>query len=476
MRAPGPIVNLWDRLRERILDLARWLGDLPALVTRGAALAVLAVLIAGAIVWAVLEGPFAGDEAVPNRDQGPLVSTFEAPDQPSAVGALGFPVAATRNTTRVPGADPATDAAAVALATHPPGSGGTAASAAVMVGSEDWQSGIAAAVLTGPPLRFPLLVSTESRAPDATTDALERLGPRGSGPGTAALYTVGDLAAPAGLKAERIGGDEAATRAAAIDELRQKLTGEEPTSIVVVSSQNPAYAMPAAAWAARSGDPVFFTTRDRAPVATLQAIRRYPKADVFVLGPESAVSAEAFRDLRGASADIKRVEGPDPVSNAVAFARYADGEFGWDINDPGHGLVIASTQRPLDAAAGASLSASGDWGPLLLVESARSLPPELESFLLDIKPGYTDDPTRAVYNHIWLMGDDAAISATAQAQIDELAELAQVGPGSGGVVTDDEPGTPQPSGTIGPNGSAETEPGKTGTSTQTGTTGKDSGQ
>ena len=53
----------------------------------------------------------------------------------------------------------------------------------------------------------------------------------------------------------------------------------------------------------------------------------------------------------------------DPVENAIAFARYADGGFGWNINDPGHGFVIANADRPLDAAAAAPLSASGDLGP-----------------------------------------------------------------------------------------------------------------
>jgi hypothetical protein len=37
-----------------------------------------------------------------------------------------------------------------------------------------------------------------------------------------------------------------------------------------------------------------------------------------------------------------------------------------------------------------------------------------------------DDPTRAVYNHIWLMGDESAISVPFQAEVDELAELVPV--------------------------------------------------
>ena len=82
---------------------------------------------------------------------------------------------------------------------------------------------------------------------------------------------------------------------------------------------------------------------------------------------------------------------------------------------------------PLDAAAAAPLSASGTWGPLLLTDSADTLPAALRGYLLDVKPGYTTDPTRAFYNHVWVIGDQEAIDVTQQAEIDELAELAKIG-------------------------------------------------
>jgi hypothetical protein len=58
----------------------------------------------------------------------------------------------------------------------------------------------------------------------------------------------------------------------------------------------------------------------------------------------------------------------------------------------------------------------------------------LRGFLLDIKPGFEDDPTRAVYNHVWVIGDSSAIGARLQAEVDELAEVAEVGAGAGGPV------------------------------------------
>jgi hypothetical protein len=90
-----------------------------------------------------------------------------------------------------------------------------------------------------------------------------------------------------------------------------------------------------------------------------------------------------------------------------------------------------NASRPLDAAAAAPLSASGKWGPLLLTGNADVVPPPLRGFLLDIKPGYRSDPTRAFYNHAWVIGDTDDISVGFQAQVDDLLELVQIQPPAG---------------------------------------------
>jgi hypothetical protein len=199
--------------------------------------------------------------------------------------------------------------------------------------------------------------------------------------------------------------------------------------------------MPAAAWAARSGDAVLFLQKESAPKPTLEAIQRHPGVPVYVLGPTSVISDHALEQVRKVAPDATRVSGPDPVANAIAFARYVNGSFGWNINDPGHGFVIANASRPLDAAAAAPLSASGDWGPLLVTDDADVVPATLRGYLLDVKPGYADDPTRAVYNHIWLMGDATAMSVPFQSQVDDLAELVPIRSGSGQTQFGAPPGT-----------------------------------
>jgi hypothetical protein len=353
--------------------------------------------------------------------------------QPQAAQDLGFPAFATNNTTRVAGVDPVADAAGVALAVHPAVGGLEGPAAVSVVEASDWQSGIAAASLAAPPIGAPILLSGTDSVPGLTTDALRALAPGGSAAtGGSQLFRIGSPAVPSGFHSTVVPGSDPAQLAAGIDQLRQKLTGRQPRHIVLVGSGQPAFAMPAAAWAARSGDSILFLGRNSAPKPTLDALRRHKGTPVYALGPPSAISDKALQAVTKISGQVKRIGAPDPVQNAIDFARYVDGTFGWDIRDPGHGFVIASDARPLDAAAAAPLSASGDWGPLLLTDDPTNVPAALRGYLLDVKPGYVGDPTRAVYNHIWLLGDQNAISVAFQAQVDDLAELAKVSSGSGG--------------------------------------------
>ena len=387
-------------------------------------------LLVGLIVLLIALDPFGGGGKGETRVVTIEVATDNA--QQAAVGTLGFPLVATRNTTRISGPDPTADAAAAALATHPPAPDVAPLRAATLVPDDDWQSGIAASVLAGPPFRIPVLISQPGAVPDATSQALAQLNPRGVGrSGGVAVFLAGGAAAPSGLHSQKLQGDSPAQIANSIDQLRQRLVRTEPPHILVVSSDQGGYAMPAAAWAARSGDPVLYSGRNQVPSATLAALRRHPAATVYVLGPESVISKAAVSHIARVAASVQRVGATGAAQNALLFARYSNGSFGWNINDPGHGMELANADRPLDAAAAASLASTGKWGPLLLTEEADTLPPELKSFLLDIKPGYATDPTRAVYNHVWLMGDATAIGGQVQAEVDELAELAPIGNAAG---------------------------------------------
>jgi hypothetical protein len=365
-----------------------------------------------------------------SKDNGPTTDTRpvlgQKGDEAEAARGLGFPGFATKNTTRVGGGDAVADAAGVAQAVFPATSPDTRPPAVTLVDRSDWRISVSAAQLTARPLRAPVLYTDGAKLPDATSAALDRLAPTGARAlDGAQAIKVGAAGAPSGLKPASVEGADYAALAGEIDKLAAKAAGKPTKEVVIAPADHPEYAMPAAAWAAKSGDPVLWATQTSLPAATRTAIARHGRPAIYVLGPPAAIS-DAVLDQLDNLGTAKRISGRDPVANAIAFARYSDGSFGWNVVDPGHGLVFASTRRPLDAAAGAALSSSGTYGPLLLLTDANALPSALQSYLLDIQPGYDKDPVRGVYNHGWIMGDEAAISVDVQARIDTLLEIQPV--------------------------------------------------
>ncbi len=352
--------------------------------------------------------------------------------QPQAAKDLGFPAFATKNTTRVGGGDPVADAAGVAQAVYSSQSKLTRPTVVALVDKGDWQAAIAASVLMSAPLHAPVLFTDGKDVPQATTDALANLQPRGArAAGNAQAIRIGDAAQPQGLKTTDVAGSDPYALAAAVDRFQAAVVGRSSDTIVVAPGDDPGYAMPAAGWAAKSGNPVLFVKHDSIPSPTRAALQSHQRPHIYLLGPTSAIDASVERGL-GRLGSVTRVQGAGPVRNSIAFARYRDGRFGWGVVDPGHGLVFASDSRPADAAAAAPLSASGTYGPLLVVDSASSLPQPLEQYLLDIQPGYQGDPVRGVYNHAWLIGDEGALSLDTQSRIDALMEIVPVANSSSG--------------------------------------------
>src|SRR3954471_18923625 len=112
-------------------------------------------------------------------------------DKREAAQNLGFPQFATKNTTRIGGADPVADAAAGGRAVSP-GTTPESRPDAVALVPQDWATATAAAGLMAPPVRAPLLFSDKSKLPGGSDAALQALGPRGSqAVGNAQVIRVG---------------------------------------------------------------------------------------------------------------------------------------------------------------------------------------------------------------------------------------------------------------------------------------------
>src|SRR3954452_21659711 len=241
-----------------------------------------------------------GDSTPPGSAS--LATSGPAPTstQRQAAEKLGFPTVATRNTVRVGGGDPVADLAGVASAVFPATTKRDRPHAVVLVDKDDWQGAVAGSVLNAQPLGAPVLASNGASLPAATSDVIDRLDPTGSDLARdAQVIRIGPKPpAPSGLKSGKITGADPYATAAAIDRFFTALRGKPSAHVIVASGEQAPYAMPAAAWAARSGDSILFTRRDTVPTSTMQAIARHEKPDIYVLGPESVISPAVEKKLK----------------------------------------------------------------------------------------------------------------------------------------------------------------------------------
>ena len=382
------------------------------------------VFIALALVLALAAAGCGRDGDAPQDGERPAIGL--GGDDDSAAADLGFPTFATKNTTRVGGSDATATAAAVARAVYPATTRNSRPGAVALVDRGDWRTALAAAALMAPPIDAPMLLTDGEEMPAASEAALRALRPTGADEvGRAQLIRIGETPEVDGLRSSDVGGANPFARARAIAGVLSAARGRTPDQALIVSAENASFAMPAAAWAAKSGDPILFTTRDEVPPETVRALEAMDDPRIYVLGPSQLISPRATRRLRRLG-EVTRLGGPDPVRNAIQFAIYRDSTFGWGVANAGHGLVFARAGQPLDAAAAAPLSSAGTYGPLLLLDSASQLARPLQQYLLDIQPGFREDPVRGVYNHGWIIGDEDAISVPVQGRIDSFLEIVPV--------------------------------------------------
>jgi len=332
--------------------------------------------------------------------------------------APAIPLSATKNTSRVPGGSAVELAASSARAVYP--GAGQRPAAISLADASSWPAAVAAASLMAPPLKAPVLLTDGGDVPEPTFRAIEELAPT-----SGKVLRLGTAGAPDGVETVAIGGADPFTLAKNVDAYRAKLTGRWSRSVIVAPVEAPAYALPAAAWAAKSGDPVLFTESDELPAATAQAIRSHGKPDIYLLGPASTVGSKVAGQL-GQLGSLTRIGGSTAAASAVAFARFSQSGFGWGVTDPGHGFLFVNPELPAAGGGAAPLAASGSYGPLLVVNRDGSLPTVVREYLRDVRPGYSSDPVRGVYNHGWMIGDSGLVPASTQAEVDGLLEIKPV--------------------------------------------------
>jgi MFS family permease len=232
---------------------------------------------------------------------------------------------------------------------------------------------------------------------------------------------------------ESIPPGDPATIAAAIDERHARAEGGVGPNVIVVGSESDyRWALPAGAYAAKTGTPILFVSKDSVPQPTASALQtRGGAAHIFVLGPDSAVSGSVFDQLKQFGT-VERIAGDDYVENAVRFAEFRDPgvDFGWGRSGRGPrrwavtNTILVNGDRWQDGVLAAHLARRGKTGALLFTERER-IPPAVDNYLWRQRPVFANTPAEGPFNHIWIVGSFDRISYGAQAWADYSQEIEQ---------------------------------------------------
>ena len=321
--------------------------------------------------------------------------------------------------------------------------------------ANDWRLALAATRLIARPTDAALILNGENGIEENTSREVERLqgsnaptpssslaaspspsaspvaSPQAIGSPSPIMIYVGTVIHSTGR--EQIAGADAATIAAQLDERRAETTGSAfMNAVVVAADADYRWALPAGAYAARTGTSILFVTHDDIPPPTATALeRRKGQAHMFVLGPDSAVSQKIFDRLKRYGS-VTRVEGRDYFTNAVRFAEFRDdfADFGWGRSAHGSrkwsgtNVILVNGDRWQDGVLAAHLAHRGKSGPLLFSERDR-LPAIVDIFLWRQRPVFANTPAEGPFNQIWVVGSFDRIAYGTQAWADYSQEIEQ---------------------------------------------------
>ncbi|MFC7139962.1 DUF4396 domain-containing protein [Halosimplex aquaticum] len=222
-----------------------------------------------------------------------------------------------------------------------------------------------------------------------------------------------------------LSGDNPAQTAARIATRGNSSDEVSPNNIIIVSSDAPEWALPAAAWSAYSGDPILYADENGVPEATRQAIAELNASHAYVLAPSSLVSQDA---LSGLDVEWTRIAGSTPQDHAVEIAKFRDEsrDFGWGIDERDkvgyYNSMLVNPDRPSQAVASTNLQ-WGKAGPILLVHEDGSLPAITENYLWRTQSSWFSTPAEGPFNHVFVLGPLEEISWVSQARSDYAVEI-----------------------------------------------------
>jgi hypothetical protein len=390
---------------------------------------------------------------------GVAVKVPSPPEEPTL-----SPTITTKTTTRIYGANPFEEAVSVTqhiwpavLPENAPGENDNDPDrpwGLTLVTPDDPLTAITAVPLIHFPNDAPILYVTKDGIPEVTLNEIKRLGDTGiSRHNNVDAFLVGAAANPGvekqlkaiGVKYETVTAGNIPDLANKVDQLYGSIEnpdtgvpnmGNGMENVMVGSMDAYQYLLPATHWVSHMASGLQWVTKDSVPQGTINALkRRNGQARIYLFGGPDQISGAVAKQL-AQYGTVVRVTNDDivafnadpkdtPVDTAIAFAKMWDsaGEVGWKITGPGHGFTLVNINDWQGAVASAPLSHLGFHAPLLLTDSATTLPSQLDGYFKSVAPTYLTTPADGPYNMTYVLGSWSQVTWPQQAQVDYISEM-----------------------------------------------------
>lgn len=228
-----------------------------------------------------------------------------------------------------------------------------------------------------------------------------------------------------GYKVMSVAGGSAEV-AAKIKSLRERF---EPSKglYILIDQNSPAFAMPAANWAAHNGTPILIASQNSLPEATRGVLAGGNVNGIYTFIPPG----NDLNQLKSALQSFGKVTDlaqKDPVSTSVNFANFYDDKtmLGWNANqttNSGHKMFLVVNKDDWQyALAAMQLFSNKIFGPLIYTEQ-NFVPALVEKLYFNVKPDWWQTPAEGPYNHSWILGNADHISYAAQGRLNFLQEI-----------------------------------------------------
>jgi len=308
--------------------------------------------------------------------------------------------------------------------------------AVILVPSDAWQYSVFASSVVHFPINAPIFFTERNFMPPLILNEILRLAPTGNNV-PAQVLIIGPISQSieyvlmnSGFTTYRItSAEDVYTACAETVDFRfnvvPSITEFGRKSIMVVSGQDYSEGICSTYYAAHADIPIIMVQQNSIPQPIINFLQSNRGINYYIVGSELSVSKNVENQMRSlVSGNVARIEGYDPVSTAINFAKYQSPfeNFGWNHNTRnGWAFTFGQLSKWYHIVTSNLFAHLGKHTPLLIVDT-DSLPALVRDYLISVNP-YNPMAHLPPYMHGYILGSFSDISHQTQADIESVLNI-----------------------------------------------------